>query len=121
MSPDELTIAICDHCGGASKPGEKLRSALLRLAGTEGFRVEAVSCFASCDRPLAVAFTAPGKASYLFGEIDPDKDVDALLSFGRLYRSLADGWSKESDRPGGLHGKTLARIPCLHIEQEASG
>lgn len=121
MSGTDFTIAICDRCGGAAKPGEKLHSTLTGFADVDGFRVESVSCFAGCDRPLAVAFTARDKASYLFGDIDPEEDVDALLSFGQFYRSLADGWSKESERPRGLRGKTLARIPCLQIKQETSG
>lgn len=111
MDGSEFNIAICSRCGGSGEPGRQLAAALLPMAAAEGFRVETVACFAGCDRPLAVAFTAPAKASYLFGDIFLESDVEALLSFGRLYRSLPDGWSKESDRPAGLRGKTVARIP----------
>ncbi|WP_420351063.1 DUF1636 family protein [Paenirhodobacter sp.] len=66
---------------------------------------------AGCDRPLAVAVTAPGKASYLFGGIDVERDAPHLIDFARLYRSLPDGWCNEGQRPRGLAGKVLARIP----------
>lgn len=67
---------------------------------------------AGCERPLTVAFSAPGKASYLFGDIEPDRDASDLIAFARLYRALPDGWCNEGQRPAGLAGKTLARIPA---------
>ena len=36
----------------------------------------------------------------------------ALTAFGALYDSLPDGWCTEGERPAGLRGKTLARIPA---------
>lgn len=73
--------------------------------------VEGIACMAGCDRPVTVGFSAPGKASYLFGDIDPERDPAHLLAFARLYVSLADGWCSERHRPAGLAGKVLARIP----------
>ena len=60
-----------------------------------------------------MAYSAPGKASYLFGDIDPDRDAADLIDFAHLYRSLPDGWCRESERPSGLAGKTIARIPAV--------
>ncbi|MGA1834182.1 DUF1636 domain-containing protein [Rhizobium wenxiniae] len=118
MSATDFTIAICDRCGGAAQPGAKLHSALIEFNTADRFRLRNVSCFAGCNRPLAVAFTAPNKASYLFGDIDPDSDVEALRAFGRFYHLLPDGWSREGERPAGLRGKTLARIPFLPGPEE---
>lgn len=105
-------IVVCSRChAGAAAPDLVARLAHHTAAG--GFRVDAVACLAGCGRPLAVAFTAPAKASFLFGDIDPACDVEALLAFGRQYRELADGWCNEGQRPAGLRGKTLARIPHI--------
>lgn len=78
-----------------------------------GFRPAEIDCMAGCGRPLTVAFSAPGKASYLFGDIEPDRDTFHLLDFASFYRSLPDGWCNERQRPRALAGKTLARIPPL--------
>ena len=76
-----------------------------------GYAVEEIACMAGCERPLTVAFQAEGKASYLFGSIDARGDAAALVEFAELYSSLADGWCSSGQRPAGLAGKTLARIP----------
>ncbi|MER9305863.1 DUF1636 family protein [Mesorhizobium sp. M0293] len=81
-------------------------------AVAHGFAVEGVDCMAGCARPLTVAFQAQGKATYLFGSIDAQADVGDLVRFAGLYASLADGWRNSGQRPAGLAGKTLARIPA---------
>lgn len=105
----DYAIVVCSRCGCAA--GLDLQARLAPHMPAGGFHVEPAACLAGCARPLAVAFTAPAKATYLFGDIDPASDVEALLAFGRQYRGLADGWCNEGERPAGLRGKTLARIP----------
>ncbi|MER9298240.1 hypothetical protein NKI38_17320 [Mesorhizobium sp. M0621] len=39
-------------------------------------------------------------------------DEDRALAFGYAIASLADGWCNSGQRPAGLAGKTLARIPA---------
>lgn len=115
-TPSAFAIIACSRCKDAS--GRPAATALLaRLsphAPSDSFRLETVACLAGCGRPLAVAFTGPGRATYLFGDIDPERDAEALLAFGRQYRELPDGWCNEGQRPAGLRGRTLARIP--HVE-----
>ncbi|MCP8894886.1 DUF1636 family protein [Shinella daejeonensis] len=105
-------LVLCSRCKDATgqPAAAALEAQLAPYLPAGGFRLETVACLAGCARPLAVAFTAPSKATFLFGDIVP-KDADALLTFGRQYRDLADGWCNEGQRPAGLRGKTLARIP----------
>lgn len=70
---------------------------------------------AGCDHPCAVAYHAARKASYLFGDIDADKDIDALVAFARQYAVLHDGWCTAIDRPASLRKSTLARIPATIV------
>lgn len=109
-------IIVCSRCrspiAGALAAQELIAELRARPAAA-GFTIETVACMAGCDRPLAVAFTAPGKASFLFGDIEPQRDADALLNFGDLYAGLDNGWCNEGQRPAGLKGKILARIPAL--------
>ncbi|HEY6633160.1 MAG TPA: DUF1636 domain-containing protein [Rhizobiaceae bacterium] len=113
-------IIVCTRCrdplDGAAA-AETLLSRLQASGGFDGFAIETVACMAGCDRPLAVGFRAEGKASFLFGDINPDTDVDALSGFAGLYRALPDGWCSEAQRPAGLRGKTIARIPAARPGQ----
>lgn len=107
-------IIVCTRCRDPRTGASAAHELVEPLAGDEAslwFRVETIACMAGCHQPLAVAFRAPGKATYLFGGIDPSVDVAALLSFGETYRSLPDGWCNESQRPPELGSKTLARVP----------
>ncbi len=115
-TPADFAIFICNRCrsGSGQRPaGPDLQARLGPHMQAGGFRVEDVACLAGCERPLAVAFSAPSKATFLFGDIDPAEDVDALLAFARQYRGLPDGWCNEGQRPTGLRGKTLARVPPM--------
>jgi predicted metal-binding protein len=79
---------------------------------SEHVRVEGTGCMAGCSRPCTVAFCAPRKATYLFGDIGGGTDVEALVEFAKQYGNLLDGMSRSSERPAQLLGKTLARIPA---------
>ncbi len=115
MEPSGHTMLVCSRCRG-SRSGSSDFEALSRQVrdGLDrlDFRLEAVDCMAGCERPVAVAFRAAGKATYLFGNIDAERDGAALAEFAKLYRVLGDGWCNEGRRPAGLRGKTVARIPA---------
>ena len=113
-----IVCTLCRDIPTGIRSGESLCADLRsRLSAhhepdvAHGFTVEGVECMAGCAWPLTVAFQAPGKAAYLFGSIDAQADADDLVRFARLYASLADGWCNSGQRPAGLAGKTLARIP----------
>ncbi|SDU03750.1 DUF1636 domain-containing protein [Stappia sp. ES.058] len=113
-------ITVCTSCGGgpedARREGNRLLAGLadaLKADGCAPYEVAGVRCMAGCKRPCTVAFQATDKASYLFGEIDPDTDIPPLVAFAAQYARLDDGWCSQGSRPAGLIGKTLARIPAL--------
>ncbi|MDN3719763.1 DUF1636 domain-containing protein [Roseibium salinum] len=107
--------------GGDCRPGFelicKLQQALRRAAPVTGddFEVSGTACMAGCSRPCTIAFKASAKATYLFGDIDPETDIDDLVAFAQLYREQEDGWCVSGQRPGKLRGSTLARIPAAMI------
>jgi len=128
MSADTHKIFVCTSCrhkGSECRPGfelmTKLQNALalaLPVAGDE-FEISGVACMAGCSRPCTVAFRASEKATYLFGDIDPETDIDDLVAFAEHYRSLEDGWCRSGARPGKLRHTALARIPAAMIVTEA--
>ena len=122
-STHKVSVCItCRHKTGAPddqcRPGhlliERLRAAMDLAGAAVGadFEVRGIACMAGCDRPCTVAYCGSHKATYLFGDIDPDEDIDDLVAFARQYAGLHDGWCSSTQRPKGLSGKTLARVPA---------
>lgn len=114
----------CRHKGETCRPGyeliERLRAAI-EAAGdavTEDFEISGVACMAGCDRPCTVAYHGTRKATYLFGDIEPDQDIDDLVEFAKQYAVLHDGWCSSVDRSGKLRKNTLARVPAMMIALE---
>ncbi|GGB50530.1 hypothetical protein GCM10011316_23320 [Roseibium aquae] len=111
-SRHRITVCItCREKGREDRPGAHLLAAL-QADLPEGFDVCAVKCMAGCSRPCTVAYQAPGKATYLFGDIVLEEDLADLKTFAAQYRALEDGWCSSVDRPGKLRRTTLARIPA---------
>ncbi|MEL6689418.1 MAG: DUF1636 domain-containing protein [Pseudomonadota bacterium] len=115
----------CRHKGTECRPGyeliERLRAAIAAADTVlpEDFEIAGVACMAGCDRPCTVAYHGSKKATYLFGDIDPDTDVEDLITFAKQYAYLHDGWCSSVDRSGKLRKSTLARVPAAMIAMEA--
>lgn len=115
----------CKHTKSTCRPGyeliEKLRKAIAAAGDSiaEDFVVSGVACMAGCDRPCTVAYQGTQKATYLFGDMTPEDDIDDLIAFAQHYAALDDGWCSSVDRPGKLRKSTLARVPAamMVIEQ----
>lgn len=110
------TITVCTSCKDENNPRAKPGEALIDQLQTDlpdGFAVRGVNCMAGCKRPCAVAYQAPNKASYLFGDLAPGEDVADLVAFAQQYAELEDGWCSSKTRPGKLKTSTLARVPAL--------
>ncbi|MTI42674.1 putative metal-binding protein [Roseibium hamelinense] len=128
MSDDTHKIFVCTTCrqkGSDCRPGYELIAKLqeaLKAAEpfvADDFEVSGIACMAGCERPCTVAYRASGKATYLFGDIDPDEDIEVLVAFADQYRQLEDGWCSSTTRPGKLRRTTLARVPAALIVTEA--
>lgn len=123
-------ISVCTSCrhkGEHCRPGFELISKLrhaIDVAGdslTDEFEISGVACMAGCDRPCTVAYHSTRKATYLFGDIDPDTDINDLVEFAKQYSVLRDGWCSSVDRPGKLRKSTLARVPASLVVLEDQG
>ncbi|MEO0945821.1 MAG: DUF1636 domain-containing protein [Pseudomonadota bacterium] len=120
-----ITICTsCRHKGTECRPGytliERLRQAIGQPAVPEDFEVSGVACMEGCDRPCAVAYHGTKKAAYLFGDIDPNTDIDDLVAFAKQHAFLHDGWCSSVDRPGKLKMTPLARVPAAILAIEES-
>ncbi|MEM9350019.1 MAG: DUF1636 domain-containing protein [Pseudomonadota bacterium] len=123
----KITVCTsCRHKGTTCRPGyeliEKLRRAIDAAgdAVPEEFEISGVACMAGCSRPCTVAYHGTRKATYLFGDIDPEADIEDLVTFAQQYSYLHDGWCSSVDRPGKLRSATLARVPAAMMVLEES-
>ena len=105
-------IVVCSTCEGSDGKGfdDTLRAALASRG--MDFEVQAHDCLSNCARPLSVAFTAPGKATYLFGDIAPETDLADTLAFAALYAETPDGWIEDARPAGRLRFCLIGRVPA---------
>ncbi|MDT8856033.1 DUF1636 family protein [Paracoccaceae bacterium Fryx2] len=95
-APHKVLVSTrCHHMDAPCGPGLALIAALQRVlaAGglTEGFEVSGTTCLSSCDHPCTVAWRATGEGAWLFGDVGPDADIEALVAHARRHRRREDG------------------------------
>ncbi|MBS7697715.1 MULTISPECIES: DUF1636 domain-containing protein [unclassified Chelatococcus] len=117
------TLMVCVTCrrrqdgateGPYDEPGRGLvRTLADRLAGDADVTVTPVECLSVCRRPCTVAFAAPGKWTYVIGDLDADQHLDDLVLAARQYTVAADGIIPWRERPQPIRKGVVARVPPL--------
>ena len=97
-------------CLGCAAGREDLTAVLEPVLAAAGVALTQTGCMSGCARPMTLAFRAPGKTAYLFGDLGP-ADVPDLARFARLYVESPDGTFADARTLGGLRMKAIARIP----------
>lgn len=72
-------------------------------------------CLSVCPRPCGIAMRAPGKFTYVFGDLKPGETESAVIECATLYRRAPTGFLPREDRPHVLRAGILARVPLLEI------
>jgi predicted metal-binding protein len=121
---ERVRLLVCQGCTfgvpkkerGDHRGGERLLQELrdqLRGDPLEGIVVaEPISCLANCLRSCTVSIDAPGRYSWVFGELPGPEVVPDLLGFLRRYLETPKGKVRKADRPESLREETvMARIP----------
>jgi predicted metal-binding protein len=108
-APVKTQVTVCNTCP-AGKAG--LAAVLTEAIAEHSLfaEVAGIDCMSGCTRPSAVAFRAPGKTAYLFGEIT-GADLPHILAFLRHYGHSPDGNFADARVLGSLRLKAIARIP----------
>lgn len=112
---DLLVCTTCRAAGAdpaAPRPGAALATA---LAGSlpPGVRLVGVECLSNCSRACTVALRGPGRWTYVYGDLDPGRDLPALLDGTARYRDTPDGLVPWRERPEHFRKHCIARIPPL--------
>ncbi|MBZ8141202.1 hypothetical protein CLD22_14970 [Rubrivivax gelatinosus] len=113
-------LLVCNTCRPPGAPrdgvaaGQQLFEAVQALAAADpgAPRVRAVACLSACGRSCSAALQAPGKYSYVFGDLQADAASAAdLLAAAARHQALEDGQIPWRERPESLRRGTLARLP----------
>lgn len=123
-TPVPTDVIVCTTCrpAGASRDlpadGELLFEAvqMAQLEDDTGawaqVRVRGVACLSSCGRACSVAFQAPGKHTFVFGDLQPDEETARhVLECGAMHVRASDGMLNRNERPARLKSGILARLP----------
>ena len=117
------TLHVCVSCrppGAPREPQEKragyILYRLLRDAlGTSPLKhqvdIKPAECLSVCPRPCGIALSRAGTWTYLFGDQEPEQNVQDILDCVALYCESSDGYLSRDDRPKALRAAILGRIP----------
>ena len=121
-----VTLTICTTCrarggavpdaseetGDAPRPGAALHAALAARDLPEGVRLRAVECLSACARGCTAALSGgPDRWAYVYGDLDPARDLAALLEGAALYAATPDGLIPWRARPAIFRKQCVARLP----------
>lgn len=119
----KITVSTeCRFTGGHCRLGAELLAKLNRSVSALGkpfdddFVVAGTVCMAGCTRPCTIAFQASARATYLFGDVAAEENVDDLVSFAVAH---AAGGPGAAAMPDGRNTGNLVRMPAALIVSEA--
>ena len=79
----------------------------------DNFPIQEVQCMSACSHSCTVSFAAPGKYTYLFGNLPVQDSAAAILDCATQYYVKPDGSLPWSERPEPLKKGILAKIPPI--------
>lgn len=80
-------------------------------AADHGVALRGVHCMSQCKRPCTVALSGPGRFTYLFGDLDPTRHANDVLTMAAGYAVAENGFLPRRARPAVLQAGILGRIP----------
>ena len=116
-----VNLIICTTCrqaaGGpeapdAPRPGARLLAAIEARGLPEGVSLRPVECLSACPRGCAVALSGgAARWSYVYGDMDPERDAPAILDGAARYAATPDGIVPWRERPEIFRKQSIARLP----------
>jgi predicted metal-binding protein len=96
----------------APRAGAELLAALQGAGLPETVRIVPVECLSNCTRGCTVALRAPGRWSYVYGNLDLSM-VTVLADGVTRYAAAPDGLVPWRERPEHFRRNCIARLPPL--------
>jgi predicted metal-binding protein len=122
------SIYVCITCRTADEPLEpreqRAGARLFAMLDTHpsrsdpALRIVPVECLSVCKRPCTVSFAAPGKWTYVYGDLPPATSAETIFFAAKLYTAAPDGLIPWKQRPEVLKRGVVARIPPLGVSPD---
>lgn len=123
-SPTVTRILVCATCRAEGEPalppgeraGARLLTALRDAAAEDAtLAIVPVDCLSVCRRPCTVGLAAPGKWTYVYGDLPVDGGAALILDAARLYGATPDGLIPWKLRADAIKKGVVARFPPLPV------
>lgn len=126
----EIEIFVCVACApraedpaAGQRPGAALAEALsehLTEAGATGITVRQVECLAVCKRPSTIALAAPGKWTYVIGDLEAATHVADIAAAAMAFQRSDNGIIPWAERPAPFRKGVISRVPPQGFDQPAT-
>ena len=115
------TLLVCVTCRSEQGPlGPGLFDALSERLGAEpDIALKAIECLSVCKRPCTIALAAPGKWTYVIGDLIHDSHLEDIVIGVRRYAASPDGVVPWRERPLCFRKGVVSRTPPLAAEESA--
>jgi predicted metal-binding protein len=116
------TLLVCVTCKSDAGPlGAGLFDALgERLANQTDIALRAIECLSVCKRPCTVALAAPGKWTYVVGDLTRESHIEDIVTAARRYAASPAGIVPWRERPLSFRKGVVSRTPPPAIEATTS-
>ncbi len=111
------TLLVCITCKSDDGPLGAAQYAALgeRLAAEPDIALAPIECLSVCKRPCTVALTAPGKWTYVVGDLARESHLDDIVTAARLYAASPEGIVPWRERPLSFRRGVVSRTPPLAL------
>jgi predicted metal-binding protein len=115
------TLLVCVTCKSEAGPmGPGMFEALgERLASEPDIALKPVECLSVCKRPCTVALAAPGKWTYVVGDLDRESHLEDIVVAARRYAASPEGIVPWRERPLSFRKGVVSRTPPLALAETA--
>jgi predicted metal-binding protein len=115
------TLLVCVTCKSDEGPlGAGLFAALSqRLSGATDIALNPIECLSVCKRPCTVALAAPGKWTYVVGDLRREAHIEDIVTAARLYAASPAGIVPWRERPLSFRKGVVSRTPPLALPQSS--
>ena len=113
------TLLVCITCkSDQGVLGAPLFDALSeRLAGEPDIALRPIECLSVCKRPCTVALAAPGKWTYVVGDLTREAHIEDIVIAARRYAASPGGIVPWRERPLSFRKGVVSRTPPLALTE----
>lgn len=122
---ERTTVLVCITCRTPADPTDAPRKGLALADATahalgedRDVEVKRVRCLGNCNRGLSAAIRRDRAWTYIFGDLDAERDGPTLIVGARLFAGSTDGLMPWRGRPDPLKRGLIARVPPPDFEGE---